>query len=137
MMQLVLFTPAAAAVMAQWRAKPRCEALKEIYLPLNITDVYSDAFHWCPIEKVFYSGTEDSRKTMVIDAGNQSLNDASWIYSLSIPIDPLNALFLPKTLKTIESEAFSGVTAQAVIIPNTVETIEPYQSFFISFDLFV
>ena len=104
----------------------QCEKLKEVYLPLSITDIYSEAFRRCPVEIVYYAGTEDDRETMLIDTGNQNLTEAEWCYSSSIPVDTLNVLYLPNSLKTIEREAFSGVNAQAIIIPTSVETIDPY-----------
>ena len=46
--------------------------------------------------------------------------------NLVIPaLNSLNVFRLPASLKTIETEAFEGIAAEAVIIPDSCETIEP------------
>ena len=50
-------------------------------------------------------------------------NVTAMLYAVWTPVEVSSALSLPENLKTIESEAFVSVGADAIIVPTSVETI--------------
>ena len=60
---------------------------------------------------------------ILIGSGNTELNSATWHYALKNPNEDLT-LKLPDQLKVIEEEAFTGMSAEVIIIPASVETIK-------------
>ena len=60
---------------------------------------------------------------ILIEDYNATLNSATWHYAQESPNEELT-LKLPGQLKVVEEEAFTGMSAEVIIIPATVETIK-------------
>jgi hypothetical protein len=102
-----------------------CGGLEYIELPESLVFIECDAFSGCGrLAKVRYRDTEDAAFYLEIDGGNAALADAVWRYKAVNPIDGMtNVMRLPAGLKVVEDEAFAGVAAEAVVIPEGTEEI--------------
>lgn len=130
-----------------------CEKLSEITIPSSVTYIYMGAFSGCDsLEDVYYTGTEDEWKNIIIDEENECLTNAT-IHFGEEPGDPeilsytikngevtitdckkiaSGEIKIPSTIEgypvtTIGEDAFSyclGVTS--VIIPEGVTTIAAF-----------
>ena len=102
-----------------------CRKLEYVELPESLVFIEGDAFIDCTrLARVKYHDTEDAAFYLEIDSGNAPLLDAVWQYK---PVDPIigltSVLRLPAGLKVIDAEAFAGTGAEAVVIPDEVESI--------------
>ncbi len=61
--------------------------------------------------------------SLFFDTGTTLLKNGTVLYEPDANELPLPTFFLPANLTVIESEAFSGIAAESVYIPGTVETI--------------
>ena len=103
-----------------------CTGLKKVSLPASMVQIEENAFGNCTaLTNVRYNGTMDDAFYLLIAAGNSCLTDAAWKYRFDDPTTNLTAvLTLPAALTTIQSEAFCGTAANAVVIPSGVKCIE-------------
>lgn len=103
-----------------------CHNLERIELPASLQLVESSAFSGCyNLAYVCYNETEDAAFYLQIDADNAYLVDAEWRYKVPNPIEQLtNVLYLPDGVTIIDSKAFIGTAAQAVVIPDGALTIQ-------------
>ena len=101
-----------------------CSKVSTVYLPVSIETIASFAFNHCAgLSDVYFNGSEMEANGILINNNNTSLNSAKWHYVLENP-DADDCLKLPDQLRVIEVEAFTGVSAEVIIIPATVETIK-------------
>ena len=104
----------------------RCGSLTELYLPASLSQVMAFALNGCPLQTVRYGGTETQRAQLSIAQGNDALSAAEWQYrALAVdPDDPaLERLCLPGDTGEIGAEAFRGIGAQRVDVPQGVHSI--------------
>ena len=88
-----------------------CAALKKISIPTGVTEIHETAFQGCTALTIY---------------GYPCSCAAAFAADNGIPfvaLAPEPAFFLPAALTSIENEAFSGIGAVAVVIPNTVTSI--------------
>lgn len=98
-----------------------CEKLASIELPVSVTSIGNSAFLNCSsLADVYYSGTEEEANFIQIDTNNTPLNSATWHYR---HITKEETLSLPGVLTTIQSEAFSCVSARRIVVPPSVTVI--------------
>ena len=65
-----------------------CEALKTVVLPSSLEDIGKDAFYMCPLESVFFDGTEAEFLSVSVAEGNDSiLSAAVYFYSETEPTE--------------------------------------------------
>ena len=101
-----------------------CSKVSTVYLPVSIETIASFAFNHCAgLSDVYFNGSEMEANGILINSNNTDLNTATWHYALENPDDNLS-LKLPGQLKVIEEEAFTGINAEMIIIPSTIETIK-------------
>ena len=101
-----------------------CNKVSTVYLPFSIETIASYAFNQCAgLSDVYFNGSEMEANGILINSNNSSLNSATWHYALENPNENLS-LKLPSQLKVIEEESFTGMSAEVIIIPSTVETIK-------------
>ena len=63
-----------------------CTALKSILIPENVTRIWRYAFDKCPLEEVFYHGTEaEWEEIRIDDTGNETLLSATRYYYSETP----------------------------------------------------
>lgn len=86
--------PDALSKMKQWckeimgMAFRKCEALKTVVLPSSLEDIGKDAFYMCPLESVFFDGTEAEFLSVSVAEGNDSiLSAAVYFYSETEPTE--------------------------------------------------
>lgn len=66
----------------------KCEALKTVVLPSSLEDIGKDAFYMCPLESVFFDGTEAEFLSVSVAEGNDSiLSAAVYFYSETEPTE--------------------------------------------------
>ena len=66
-----------------------CRSLRVISLPASVTSVGFRAFFHCEsLETVCYDGTEDQRKGIHIEDGNESLLNAEWVFGAPEDSEP-------------------------------------------------
>ena len=98
--------------------------LSTLYLPSTLENVSSGAFSNCRnLSDVYYAGTQAEAEAVQIGTGNTYLSAATWHFTYTPP-QIVTTLVLPNMLTTIESEAFSGIGAQMIVIPASVDEIE-------------
>ena len=102
-----------------------------VALPSSMEEIASGAFSGCSsLTDVYYAGTQAQVEEILIGTNNTYLSSATWHCTGNTeplePPQPDPILTLPSFLTTIESEAFSGVAAQKIIIPDCVDVIESY-----------
>lgn len=102
-----------------------CSALVNVSLPASLQTIEPEAFQNCSkLALVRYNDTEDAAFYLMIDTGNAPLLDAQWKYIFVDPLPGLTGVLrLPAAVTVIESEAFAGTAAQAVVIPDGATTI--------------
>ena len=99
-------------------------SISTVYLPFSTDFISSNAFDQCAgLSDVYFDGSEMEAGGILIGSGNTELNSATWHYALKNPNEDLT-LKLPDQLKVIEEEAFTGMSAEVIIIPASVETIK-------------
>lgn len=116
-----------------------CSSLREITIPASVTELGSNPFAGCPLERievaeknpVYYSEgncalrREDNRlefgcRTSVIP------DTVKTISRFAFQDSDLTSLTLPEGLETIQSSAFSGSSLESIIIPKNVTSCESY-----------
>ncbi len=101
-----------------------CSSVNTVYLPCSIETISAYAFNQCAdLSDIYFNGSELEANGILINSNNTDLNTATWHYALENPDDDLS-LKLPGQLKVIEEEAFTGISAEVIIIPSTIETIK-------------
>ena len=106
--------------------------LSIVHIPSTLENISAGAFNGCSsLTDVYYSGTQAEAEAIQIGTENNYLSTATWHFTSEptppptpIPEPSFDTMTLPSNLTTIESEAFAGVSAKVIIIPDTVETIE-------------
>ena len=106
-------------------------SLTTVALPSTMEEIASGAFSGCSsLTDVYYAGTQAQAEEILIGTNNTYLSSATWHCTGNTeppePPQPDPILTLPSFLTTIESEAFSGVAAKEIIIPDSVDVIESY-----------
>ena len=71
---------------------------------------------------MLYAGTRKESRDVAIGTGNDALLNVQWDYMGDSPIDlsQYQVLYLPQGIESIEAEAFEGVTAEIVVLPEGV-----------------
>ena len=101
-----------------------CRNINTVYLPFSTDIISSFAFNECTgLSDVYFNGSEMEAGGIWVERYNAELNSATWHYALENPNEDFS-LKLPEQLKVIEEEAFTGMSAQVIIIPATVENIK-------------
>lgn len=103
-----------------------CDGLTKVKLPASLVQIGEGAFAGCrALTHVQYDGTMDDAFYLLIGSGNAWLTDAAWKYRFADPIQGMtDVLYLPASLRSVDSEAFCGIAAKAVVIPESVTMIE-------------
>jgi len=97
--------------------------MTDLYLPVSLENIETSAFSGCEnLSDVYYAGTQAQAEAIQIGTGNNYLTSANWHFGPVFPVN-MTTLTLPSSLRTIEDEAFAGVTSQKIIIPSSVQTI--------------
>ena len=99
-----------------------CSSLEEIWLPRSVTRIGEDAFWNCDsLRHVIYEGSEEDRKAISVENYNDALTNAQWDYHSYQAVDfsNLTVLTIPASTERIEAEAFQGIFAEVVRIPET------------------
>lgn len=100
-----------------------CYSLKEIYLPASIKSIGQGAFWGCILETVYFKASPGQIKIAVNNytTGNAPYNNAQKVYLYEeATLDSFSNIFtIPEGTVTIEMEAFAGITAEAVVIPDS------------------
>ncbi len=96
-----------------------CPELTSLTIPLSLTHISLNAFSGCekPMH-VYYPGTKAQWEKIQMDEGNECFETAIVHYGWTDP-----EFCLPVSLTTIGEDAFVGIAAQSVAIPNGVEEI--------------
>ena len=98
--------------------------MTDLYLPASLESIEANAFSGCGnLSEVYFAGTQAQAEAIQIGTGNNYLTSANWHFGPILP-DNMTTLTLPASLRTIEEEAFAGVTAQQIVVPASVQTIE-------------
>lgn len=92
--------------------------LTEVYIPRTVSGIQSNAFLLSFVQNVYYEGSEAQWNTIDIAEGNAELIKAVKYYNV-----PRAEFFLPASLTSIGSRAFTGIAAEAVAIPRSVTSI--------------
>ena len=101
-----------------------CSGINTVNLPFSINTISSQAFHQCTgLSDVYFNGSEMEAGGILIEDYNAALNSATWHYAQESPNEELT-LKLPGQLKVVEEEAFTGMSAEVIIVPAAVETIK-------------
>ena len=58
-----------------------CNKIRRVYLPAELYLVYSSTFHFQPIQRVFFGGTQAQYEAMIIQHTNDGLVNAKWSYN--------------------------------------------------------
>ena len=111
-----------------WQTFSGCSSLQRIILPAGITSVEYGAFGQCTaLAEVYFAGTEEQWTGINIGEDNDPLLSAAIHFGYAgealTPIEPDELLFLPLFLTELQSEAFAGVAALAIVIPRSVTSI--------------
>lgn len=107
-----------------------CTSLTSITLPMSLKSINYYAFYNCyNLKTVYFQGNEAQRAAIEIENTsnyNQYVINATWICSgPDVTIDSYEKVaYLPQGLRVIESEAFAGIDAEAIVIPDSCEVIE-------------
>ena len=105
-------------------------SLTAIHLPLTMEEIASSAFNECNnLTDVYFAGTQAQAENILIGTYNTALTSATWHFEPAPeepeePEEPGTELKLPRMLMTIEAEAFAGVKAETITIPDSVDVIE-------------
>ena len=119
----------------------KCSSLDSIVLPESVAEIEGRAFGDCPslTSVTIYNASAEINDTafenfapsLVIygweDSTAQAFADAAGITFAALIPEP--TFFLPKGLETIETDAFRGIKAEAVLIPSSVTSIvgDPFE----------
>ena len=96
-----------------------CNSLTSVTILNSSVSIGNECFSYCRnLADVYFMGTEDEWNALTIGRDNGPLTGAA-IHCLIAAPD----FFLPAGLTAIESEAFAGVAAQAVVIPKNIQSI--------------
>ena len=94
-----------------------CTMFTSVSLPSTITAIGSSAFSKCSrLSWTLFKGTEAGWGAVSVGSGNQPLLDKLLYYHVE-------DFILPAQLTSIEPEAFSGIAAVSVLLPETVTSI--------------
>lgn len=115
----IAFAPDNHITSIAFDAFRNCAALEEVSLTGHLKNIDTDAFIGCiSLTDVYYKGSRYRVSGITIADGNDRLKDAVWHYP------ELQTLDLPAETVVIEECAFESTTAQRVIIPEGITTIE-------------
>ena len=93
-----------------------CSQLSMLVVPKGVTAIGDNAFSGCP-EATVWVYPNSAAHTYVVSKGDIPFG----VIGAHTPVD--NALTLPSGLKTIQKEAFAGLTVSEIVIPDGCETI--------------
>ncbi len=98
----------------------RDSPLESVSLPSTLTYIGSSCFDGCTeLKQVNYAGSPSVRNVMLnIRTGNEALTSLEWNYALK------NELLLPSALTVISEDAFMGLPAQVIIVPEATVSID-------------
>ena len=100
-----------------------CSGISTVHLPFSADIISSSAFNRCTgLSDVYFDGSEMEAGGILIESDNEKLKSATWHYALENP-DQERTLKLPGQLKVIKEEAFTGMGAEVIIIPASVQNI--------------
>lgn len=100
------------------------KSLKTLSIPASLERVSQNAFLDCRnLSEIFYDGSKEQTELIQIGTGNTFFSASTWQYLVATPHTQLT-FTLPRTLTTICEEAFSNVSAQKIVVPETVRTIK-------------
>ena len=94
------------------RAFAWCSELENVTIMDPGAEIADDAFDYCSSSLTMYGWTGSTTQAFALAHG-----------FAFVPLNPEPDLVLPADLETIEEEAFIGVAAETVLIPDTVTTI--------------
>ncbi len=98
-----------------------CSGITRLILSDTLDVIHYAAFNKCKqISSVIYNGTEDSWNSVLIEENNSPVTQAVITFLVNF-IEP--DFILPYGLKEIEDEAFCGIFAQSIRLPESLNNI--------------